>query len=69
MEFVSWLVHYQMVVGNHAPYSTEVTERIRLGNAGGPGIRMQFKSPAGRNLSLDNPLEKNVSQLIPIVCT
>ncbi|XP_057501299.1 casein kinase 1-like protein 3 [Actinidia eriantha] len=46
--------------GNHASYSAEVTERMRLGNAGGPGIRMQFKSPAGRNLSLDNPLEKNI---------
>ena len=46
--------------GNHASYSAEVTERMRLGNAGGPGIRMQFKSPAGRNLSSDNPLEKNI---------
>ncbi|KAI8565487.1 hypothetical protein RHMOL_Rhmol03G0262900 [Rhododendron molle] len=47
--------------GNHASYSAETTERVRLGNAGSPGIRMQFKpqAPAGRNLSLENPLQKN----------
>ncbi|KAG5559310.1 hypothetical protein RHGRI_009002 [Rhododendron griersonianum] len=47
--------------GNHASYSAETTERMRLGNAGSPGIRMQFKPqvPAGRNLSLENPLQKN----------
>ncbi|KAF7147255.1 hypothetical protein RHSIM_Rhsim03G0239100 [Rhododendron simsii] len=47
--------------GNHASYSAETTERMRLGNAGSPGIRMQFKpqASAGRNLSLENPLQKN----------
>lgn len=47
--------------GNHASYSAETTERMRLGNAGSPGIRMQFKPQvsAGRNLSLENPLQKN----------
>ncbi|GFY80832.1 casein kinase I-like 3 [Actinidia rufa] len=46
--------------GNHASYSAEVTERMRLDIAGGSGIRVQFKSPVGRNLSLENPLEKNI---------
>lgn len=54
------------MVGNHASYSAETMERMRLGNAGSPGIRMQFKpqAPGGRNLNLENPLQKNVSQLI-----
>ncbi|KAL6984765.1 Casein kinase 1-like protein 3, variant 3 [Sarracenia purpurea var. burkii] len=51
---------HQVVVGNQASYAAEVTERMRLGNAGSPGIRMQFKSPTGRNVSSDNPLEKNI---------
>ncbi|PSS36095.1 Casein kinase 1-like protein [Actinidia chinensis var. chinensis] len=46
--------------GNHASYSAEVTERMRLDIAGGSGIRVQFKSQVGRNLSLENPLEKNI---------
>ncbi|XP_052181364.1 casein kinase 1-like protein 3 [Diospyros lotus] len=46
--------------GNHASYSAEATELMRTVNAGSPGIRVQFKSPAGRNLSLDNPLERNI---------
>jgi len=48
--------------GNHASYSAETMERIRLGNAGSPGIRMQFKpqAPGGRNLNLENPLQKNI---------
>ncbi|XP_057494112.1 casein kinase 1-like protein 3 [Actinidia eriantha] len=46
--------------GNHASYSAEVTERMRLDIAGGSGIRVQLKSPVGRNLSLENPLEKNI---------
>lgn len=51
------------MVGNHASYSAETMERMRLGNAGSPGIRMQFKpqAPGGRNLNLENPLQKNVS--------
>ncbi|XP_048423159.1 casein kinase 1-like protein 3 isoform X2 [Pyrus x bretschneideri] len=36
-------------------------DRIRSTNPTGPGVRMQFKSPTmGRNLSYDNPLEKNI---------
>ncbi|KAH7854269.1 hypothetical protein Vadar_011951 [Vaccinium darrowii] len=48
--------------GNHASYSAETMERMRLGNAGSPGIRMQFKpqAPGGRNLNLENPLQKNI---------
>lgn len=62
MELLTWLFHYPTLVGNHASYSAETTERMRLGNAGSPGIRMQFKPQvsAGRNLSLENPLQKNV---------
>ncbi|XAR53360.1 Non-specific serine/threonine protein kinase [Bertholletia excelsa] len=44
----------------HASYSADVTERMRLDNAGSPGIRMHFKPQIGRNLRLDNPLERNV---------
>ncbi|XP_009336851.2 casein kinase 1-like protein 3 isoform X1 [Pyrus x bretschneideri] len=45
-------------VDNH---QAEVTDRIRSTNPTGPGVRMQFKSPTmGRNLSYDNPLEKNI---------
>lgn len=46
--------------GNHAS-SAEVTERMRLGNPGSPAIRMQFKSPKGRNLNSENPLERNIA--------
>ncbi|MCH83220.1 casein kinase I isoform delta-like protein, partial [Trifolium medium] len=35
-------------------------ERIRSGNATGSGGKVQFKSPAGRNLSSENPLDKNI---------
>ncbi|KAL9665854.1 hypothetical protein QQ045_000175 [Rhodiola kirilowii] len=34
------------------PYPTEVTERIRSGNAAGPGVRMQYK-PAACNSNVD----------------
>ncbi|KAG7984243.1 hypothetical protein I3843_04G149700 [Carya illinoinensis] len=52
-------------VDNHqggvtVPFSAEVTERIRPGNATGPGFRMHFKSPIAKNLSSENPIEKNV---------
>jgi hypothetical protein len=44
-------------------YSGLGEERIRSGNATGSGGKVQFKSPAGRNLSSENPLDKNVSHL------
>jgi casein kinase 1 epsilon len=46
--------------GVNAPYSAEVTERIRSGNATGPAVRMHFKSPISKNLSSENPIEKNM---------
>lgn len=50
--------------GVNASYSADVTDRVRSSNATGPGIRMQFKAPVAKNLSYENPLEKNVSQII-----
>ncbi|XP_015898464.1 casein kinase 1-like protein 3 [Ziziphus jujuba] len=50
----------QVAGGVNASYSADVTERIRSSNATGPGIRMQFKAPATKNLNYDNPLEKNI---------
>jgi hypothetical protein len=47
--------------GVNAPYSAEVADRIRSGNATGPAVRMHFKSPVSKNLSSENPIEKNVS--------
>jgi len=44
-------------------YSGHGEERIRSGNATGSGVKVQFKSSAGRNLSSDNPRDKNVSHL------
>lgn len=48
------------------PFSAEVTERIRPGNAAGPGFRMHFKSPITKNLSSENPIEKNVILLLKL---
>ncbi|WJX48290.1 Casein kinase 1-like protein 3, variant 2 [Trifolium repens] len=52
-----------MDVDNHQDfnaYSGLGEERIRSGNATGSGGKAQFKSPAGRNLSSENPLDKNI---------
>ncbi|AET05228.2 putative protein kinase CK1-CK1 family [Medicago truncatula] len=46
-----------MDVDNHQGHGEE---RIRSGNATGSGVKVQFKSPAGRNLSSDNPRDKNI---------
>ncbi|GAU11693.1 hypothetical protein TSUD_74430 [Trifolium subterraneum] len=46
-----------MDVDNHQGLGEE---RIRSGNATGSGGKVQFKSPAGRNLSSENPLGKNI---------
>ena len=45
-------------------YSGHVRERIRAGDATGSGVKIQFKSPGGKNSSYENPLDKNVSHLI-----
>ncbi|KAF7813862.1 casein kinase 1-like protein 3 [Senna tora] len=50
-------------VDNHQginAYSGDVSERIRSGNATGSGVKMQFKSPVGKNLSSSNPVDKNI---------
>lgn len=39
-------------------------ERNRAGDAAGSGVKIQFKSPGGKNVSYENPLDKNVSHLI-----
>nr|AFK35658.1 unknown [Lotus japonicus] len=41
-------------------YSGHVKERIRSGNAATSGVKIQLKSPVGRNLSSENPLDKNI---------
>ncbi|KAI4350824.1 hypothetical protein L6164_005236 [Bauhinia variegata] len=41
-------------------HQADVSERIRSGNANGSGVKMQFKSPVGKNLTSDNPLDKNI---------
>lgn len=41
-------------------YQGHVNEQIRSGNATGSGVKIQFKSPAGKNLSSENPLDKNI---------
>ncbi|KAF8393404.1 hypothetical protein HHK36_021648 [Tetracentron sinense] len=45
--------------GNGAFSSAGVTERIGLSNAARPGVRLQFKSLTDKNLSTDDPVEKN----------
>jgi len=45
-------------------YSGHVKERIRAGDATGSGVKNQLKSSGGKNLSNENPLDKNVSLLI-----
>lgn len=48
--------------GNNASYSAELAERMKLNTATGPSIHTQFKAPMDRNLTSDNPLERNVSR-------
>jgi len=51
------------LVGINA-YSGDVSaERIKSGNATGSGVKIQFKSPVGKYLGSENPLDKNVSHL------
>jgi len=45
-------------------YSGHVKERNRAGDATGSGVKIQFKSPGGKNVSYENPHDKNVSLLI-----
>ncbi|KAG4391657.1 hypothetical protein GLYMA_05G228700v4 [Glycine max] len=55
-----------MDIDNHQglnSYSGHVKERIRAGDATGSGVKIQFKSPVGKNLSYEKPLDKNVSHL------
>ncbi|XP_012572150.1 casein kinase 1-like protein 3 [Cicer arietinum] len=44
-------------IDNHQGHGEE---RIRSGNATGSGVKVQFKPPAGRNLSSQIPLDKNI---------
>ncbi|KAK4415551.1 Casein kinase-like protein 3 [Sesamum alatum] len=46
--------------GNNAPFSADLGERMRSNNAASPGVRLQFKSPANRNSTHGNPLDRNV---------
>ncbi|XP_061343874.1 casein kinase 1-like protein 3 isoform X2 [Gastrolobium bilobum] len=46
-----------MDVDNHQGH---VKEHVRSGNATGSGVKIQFKSPVGKNLSSENPLDKNI---------
>ncbi|CAK8579520.1 unnamed protein product [Lathyrus sativus] len=46
-----------MDVDNHQGHGEE---RIKSGNTAGSGVKVQFKSPTARNLSSDNPLDKNI---------
>ncbi|KAL2251171.1 UNVERIFIED_CONTAM: Casein kinase 1-like protein 3 [Sesamum indicum] len=45
---------------NNAPFSADLGERMRSNNAASPGVRLQFKSPANRNFTHGNPLDRNV---------
>ncbi|KAE9600326.1 hypothetical protein Lal_00045751 [Lupinus albus] len=38
----------------------DVSERIKSGNATGSGVKIQFKSPSGKNLGPESPLGKNI---------
>ncbi|KAL3021822.1 hypothetical protein AAZX31_05G213800 [Glycine max] len=52
-----------MDIDNHQglnSYSGHVKERIRAGDATGSGVKIQFKSPVGKNLSYEKPLDKNI---------
>ncbi|KAK7319969.1 hypothetical protein RJT34_04698 [Clitoria ternatea] len=52
-----------MDVDNHQgvnAYSEHVKERIRAGDTTGSSGKVQFKSPVGKNLSSESPLNKNV---------
>ena len=44
-------------------FSVDVSDRIRSGNATSSGVKLQFKSPMGRNSSSEHPFKKNVSHL------
>ncbi|RDX96635.1 Casein kinase 1-like protein 3 [Mucuna pruriens] len=41
-------------------FSGHVKERIRAGDVTGSGVKIQFKSPVGKNLGYENPLDKNI---------
>ncbi|XP_020220551.1 casein kinase 1-like protein 3 isoform X1 [Cajanus cajan] len=47
-----------MDIDNHQGH---VKERIRVGDAASSGVKIQFKSPAVKNFSHENPLDKNAS--------
>nr|KYP61641.1 hypothetical protein KK1_016147 [Cajanus cajan] len=52
-----------MDIDNHQGlnvYSGHVKERIRVGDAASSGVKIQFKSPAVKNFSHENPLDKNI---------
>ncbi|KAG5060760.1 hypothetical protein JHK87_001789 [Glycine soja] len=53
-----------MDVDNHRginAYLGDVTaERIKSGNVTGSGVKIQFKSPVGKNLGSEKPLDKNI---------
>nr|DAD35590.1 TPA_asm: hypothetical protein HUJ06_006230 [Nelumbo nucifera] len=49
---------------NNASYSAEATERVISSNAPRHGVRMQFKSPADKNLTAENAVDRNVSHLV-----
>ncbi|KAK7358351.1 hypothetical protein VNO77_00278 [Canavalia gladiata] len=40
--------------------SGPVKEHFRAGDPTGSGVKIQFKSPVGKNLSSENPLDKNI---------
>ncbi|XP_020220552.1 casein kinase 1-like protein 3 isoform X2 [Cajanus cajan] len=46
-----------MDIDNHQGH---VKERIRVGDAASSGVKIQFKSPAVKNFSHENPLDKNI---------
>ncbi|XP_027343780.1 casein kinase 1-like protein 3 isoform X3 [Abrus precatorius] len=46
-----------MDIDNHQGH---VKERFGTGDATGSGVKIQFKSPVSRNLSSENPLDKNI---------
>nr|DAD26854.1 TPA_asm: hypothetical protein HUJ06_028322 [Nelumbo nucifera] len=49
---------------NNASYSAEFTERVVSSNAPRPGVHMQFKSPTDKNLTAENPVDKNVHLIL-----
>jgi len=56
-------VQYYLLAGINV-YSGDVSaERIKSGNVTGSGVKIQFKSPVGKILGSEKPLDKNVSHL------